>query len=348
MGTYTPSRAPESPIPFFQERNLGTTVKDLALSHLSIEVGHFYMETLDSEDEAPIIAQFKKLRPWLDAARSAADSGGGKPRVSTCFLIDDYFQRKPDPKKRKLRPDEIMERLLRLAKEAGVEIDYVARESACARRRDGFAVAELVVDRLLEEAEPGKDTGGRPPAKESGWLSNGKPSRELNVLNAMENHVWEAPLEYGMRNHSIYVDVEMWRDGAEPGADEEEVRRRRLYSCPFLASVWQLVRLGLLRENGEPALTVTDFDGEWRTEWNQFPEVIKVNRKAQPFYAYSSLSIMPQLYLPIETAVRTVIDHFLYDRDVARKLDQRAAKENITLPDVISERISHHFLPGGK
>jgi hypothetical protein len=57
---------------------------------------------------------------------------------------------------------------------------------------------------------------------------------------------------------------------------------------------------------------------------------------------------MPQHYLPIETAVRNVIDHFLYQRDVALKLDERARKENITLSEIISERMSHHFLPGGK
>lgn len=347
MGTYTPSRAPGPIVPIFQERNRGTTVKDLALSHMSIEVGHFFMKTLE-EGEGPILAQFQRVKPWLDAARNSVDSGGKTPRISTCFLIDDYFQREVDPDEPKLRADQLMERILRLSEQAGVQIDYVARESACARRRDGFAIAELVADRLLEEPEPGLDTGGRPPTKESGWLSNGRPARESTVLNAMQAHDWGALLEYGRRNHSIYLDVELWRDGAEPGADEEEVLRRRLYSCPFLAAVWQLVRLGLLRDNGEPALAVTDFQGEWPAEWSQFPEIVKVNPAATSFYAYHSLSIMPQHYLPIETAVRNVIDHFLYQRDVALKLDERARKENITLSEIISERMSHHFLPGGK
>jgi len=340
MVTYTPPRAPEPPAQVFSEHHRGTTVKELSLSHLSVEVGHFYMEQLENGED-PIRTQFERARPWLEAAKASAISGNSKPRVSTCFLIDDYFQSWPDAPK-------IMERLLRLSREAGVTIDYVARESACAHRKDGFTVAELLATRLLEEPEPDQDTGGRPPTITSGWLSNGKPTREATILNAMEAHTWEAPLEYGKRNHSIYVDVELWRDGAEPGADREEVQSRRLYSCPFLAAVWQLVRLGLLRKDGAPALEVTDFDGEWKAEWSQFPDIIKVNPNAAPFYAYQSLSIMPQDFLPIETAVRNIVNHFVFDQDVMSKLNRRAEQENIVVPGSISERMSHYFLPGGK
>lgn len=335
---YSPSRASEPPDPVFRERNRGTTVQNLPLSHLSVEVGHFFMEELENGEES-IFEQFRRVKPWLDAAKASADSGEEKPRVSTCFLVDDYFQSRSDAPR-------IMDRLLFLSQEAGVTIDYVARESACARRRDGFVVAELLATRLLEEPEPDEDTGGRPPAMASGWLSNGKPMRETAVLNAMEAHDWEAPLEYGKRNHSIYVDVELWQDRADLAADYDDPAKGRLYSCPFLAAVWQLVRLGLLRKGGAPALEVTDHDGQWRSEWRQFPDVVRINPRAMPFYAYQSLSIMPQNFLPIETAVRTIVDHFLVQSDVMESLDLRAAEKNIPLPSIISERMSHHFLPG--
>lgn len=337
---YSPSRVSEPPAPVFRERNRGTTVQNLPLSHLSVEVGHFFMEELENGEE-PIFEQFRRVKPWLDAAKASVVSGDEKPRVSTCFLIDDYFQSWPDA-------PSIMIKLLRLSEEAGVTIDYVARESACARRRDGFVVAELLAKRLLEEPEPDLDTGARPPAMVSGWLSNGKPMREAIVLNAMEAHNWDAPLEYGKRNHSIYVDVELWQDRADLATDQDDLQKGRQYSCPFLAAVWQLVRLGLLRKDGAPALEVVDFDGEWKPEWSQFPDVVRVNPRAMPFYAYESLSIMPQHFLPIETAVRTIIDHFLVQPDVMESLDLRAAEKNIAVPAVISERISHHFLPGRK
>lgn len=340
MVMHMPSRVFDAPAPIFQERSRGTTVHNLPLSHLSIEVGHFYMEDLENGEE-PILAQFKRVKPWLEAAKASVVCGDEKPRISTCFLIDDYFQAWPDAPM-------IMEKLLRLARQAEVPIDYVARESACARRKDGFQVAELVAKRILEEPEPERDTGGRPPAMLSGWLSNGKPPRESGVLEVMEAHDWNAPQEYGKRNHSIYVDVELWRDRADPGADEDEILNKRLYSCPFLAAVWQLVRLGLLRKDGAPALEVTDFDGEWRAEWSLFPDIVKVNPNAKPFYAYQSLSIMPQNFLVIETAVRNIIDHVLFDPAVVDSLQIRAQEKNINLPTVVSERISNHFLPGGK
>jgi hypothetical protein len=339
MVTVTPSRVSEPPVPIFRERNQGTTVHNLPLSHLSIEVGHFYMEDLENGEE-PIRAQFQRVKPWLEAAKASVVCGDEKPRISTCFLIDDYFQAWPDA-------PVIMEKLLRLAAETDVPIDYVARESACARRQDGFAVAELVAKRILEEPEPDRDTGGRPPTMVSGWLSNGRPTREATVLNVMESHKWDAPVEYAKRNHSIYVDVELWKDHADPGADDEEILSKRVYSCPFLAAVWQLVRLGLLRKDGAPALSVTDWDGQWREEWKQFPDIVKVNPGAKPFYAYQSLSIMPQHFLSIEHAVRTVIDHVLLDEPVVRSLQVRAQEKRIQLPAVVSERISHHFLPGG-
>lgn len=314
-------------------------MQNLALSHLSVEVGHLYMEDLENGEE-PIRAQFEQIRPWLEAAKASAVSGADKPRVSTCFLIDDYFQHWPDA-------PEIMEKLLRSSAAAGVTIDYIARESACARRFDGFQTAELVARRILEEPEPERATGGRPPAAQSGWLANGQPPRETTVLNAMESHVWEAAREYGKRNHSIFLDVELWSDRADPGAGEEEILSSRTYSCPFLAAVWHLIRLGLLRKDGAPALEVTDWDGEWQTEWSQFPDIVRVNRNAKPFYAYRSLSIMPRYFLPIEHAVQVIIEHVLLDKPVVDYLDFRAHEKDIPLPPVVTDRIGHFFLPGG-
>ena len=341
MSIVTASRAPAPPAPVFSERNQGTTVQNLPLSHLSIEVGHFYMEDLENGED-PIRAQFARVRPWLEAAKATAVCGDEKPRISTCFLIDDYFQHRPDAR-------EIMEKLLRLSRESGVVIDYVARESACARRADGIFTAELVAHRILEEPEPENATGARPPTSKSGWLANGRPPREATVLNVMEAHDWQEALEFAKRNHSIFLDVELWRDRAELGADEEERLSSRQYSCPFLAAVWQLVRLGLLRESGAPALEVTDWpaDREWPEEWDQFPDIVRVNPAAKPFYAYRSFSVMPQYFLGIEHSVRTIIDHVLIDEPVAESLRTRAQEKNIFLPEKVADRISHHFLEGG-
>ncbi|MBS2531802.1 hypothetical protein KGQ20_03350 [Catenulispora sp. NF23] len=333
------SAVPDAAPSVFHERNQGTTVQNLGLSHLSVAVGHFYMDELENGEE-PIRTQFERVKPWLDAAKASAISGGERPRVSTCFLVDDYFQHWPDT-------PQIVEKLLRLSREAGVTIDYVARESACARRLDGFQTAELVATRLLEEPFPEGANGGRPPISMSGWMSNGKPPRESRVLETMESHVWEPAHEFGERNHSIYLDVELWDSQGRPGGEDDGELGNRRYSCPFLAAVWQLIRLGLLRQDGQPALKVTDFDGEWRTEWDQCPDIVKVNPSAQPFYAYRSLSILPRTFLPIEHSVQNIINHFLPDPAVVESLDRQAGAKNVPLPPVIADRLSHFFLAGG-
>ncbi|MBW8802631.1 MAG: hypothetical protein JF587_02040 [Catenulisporales bacterium] len=335
--TLTVSRA-DSPTPIFHERSQGTTVQNLPLSHLSVEVGHFYMDELEN-GEGPILAQFERVKPWLAAAEASVACGTEKPRVSTCFLIDDYFQRKPDA-------GQIIERLLRLSRQAGVRIDYIARESSCAVRADGLRVAELVARRLLQEPEPETSTGSRPPALNSGWLANGRPPREEKVLSAMRGHVWKPADEFSKRNHSIFLDVELWRDPPESPMDEETLLNQRLYSCPFLAAVWQLVRLGLLRNDGAPALAVSEPPASWPDDWSLFPDIIKVNPQAKPFYAYRAFSIMPQHFLGIEHAVRTIVEHFLVDPGVGESLHIRAEEKNIALPQVVADRVSHHFLDG--
>lgn len=328
MAAVTPPRTPEEHLQLFSARSR----LSLPLSHLSIEVGHFFMKDLEKGEE-PVLEQFRHVKPWLDAARSTVVCGVERPRVSTCFLIDDYFQHWPDA-------PYLMSRLLRLAAETGLVIDYVARLSACGRRQDGFPVADLVARRILEEPEPQDSTGRRPPTSQSGWLSNGRPPSAASG--------WEPGLEYAKRNHSIFTDVELWRDRAEATSDEEEVLSSRVYSYSFLAAVWQLVRLGLLRKDGAPALEVTDFDGHWRDDLHQFPDIIKVNPRASPLYAYRSLSILPHYFLGSEHAIRTIIDHVLLDPSVLESLGNRALGAEIPLPSSIADRISYCFYEGGQ
>ncbi|CAM5724891.1 hypothetical protein SVIOM342S_03063 [Streptomyces violaceorubidus] len=70
---------------------------------------------------------------------------------------------------------------------------------------------------------------------------------------------WQPPHETAARRHSVFLDVELWSDDADG---------QRTWSCPFLAAVWQLARLGLLRNEGEAVLapqphTATGFPDKW-------------------------------------------------------------------------------------
>src|SRR5260221_4716971 len=187
----------------FHEYRSPTAVRGVEISHLSIEVGHLYMgDLVGGADRAR--EQFRRIAPWVHAAEQNAVSGRNSPRVSTCFLIDDYFYRDTDPRT-------ILGTLLPLAEDAGLRIDYLAREAGCAETRDGLRPAELVAARLLPEPAPGS-TGSRPPVQDTGWLSNGKPSAGLDLQEAIRRRVLRSPQEFAALNHSIFLDIGLWKD----------------------------------------------------------------------------------------------------------------------------------------
>jgi hypothetical protein len=190
----------------------------------------------------------------------------------------------------------------------------------------------------VDSPPPGSD-GSRPPARETGWLANGERTPGIEeTLEAMA-HVtrWQPPRETAARRHSVFLDVELWdeRDG------------RRTWSCPFLAAVWQLARLGLLRHLGEQVLRPRPWDGEeFPRDWNDLPPVVQLTSQAAPFSAYRTCSVLPVRFLPIEHAVRTVLDQIEPDPQALAKTVARAAGEGITLPDQLADRASYVFYPG--
>lgn len=306
-------------------------IREVPLSHLSIEVGHFYMEDLRNGEDR-IRAQFTRIAPWIAAARATVDAGRGTPRVSTCFLIDDYFRDDTDP-------GEILEKLVTIAGECGVSIDYVAREAGCCVA-DDVPLAELVAERLLPEPAPGTN-GARPPVHESGWLCNGQRSAEPGSDQAMRAQEWHPATEFGRRNHSIFLDVELWRT-VKDRTDGKPV----LWSCPFLASVWQLLRLGMLRYDGNPVAEPRRWPPgmPWPEQWADLPAVIRLNPEAAPFAAYRSVSILPPAYLPIENAVALILGHLSLDESVTDQVVTRGAGEGLRISRSVTNRLSHIFV----
>jgi hypothetical protein len=297
------------------------------LAHLSIELGHLYFDEF-SGGPALLQRHFEQVLPWLRATvqSSARDLPPGKrPRISTCFLIDDYFTRFSSPA-------EVIPQLVKAAAAEGVTIDYIGRESGCAYSGN-LPLAELVLSRLVVDPVRGT-TGGRPPTSVTGWLCNGERSPRTGNGEAMkaDSGGWRAPAENGALNHSIFLDVELW--------DEPDGRRR--WACPFLAAVWQLMRLGVLRNNGDPVVTpvrATDFPADW----DDLPPVIQLSERAQPFSAYRTMSILDRRYLAIEHAVETILQQVSVDPTVAAQINGRSAGEHIALPAELRKRISYVF-----
>ncbi len=302
-------------------------IASVPLSHVSVELGHLYMEDYEAGPDR-LREQFRRVAPWLATVRSLWRERvpGGRARVSTCFLVDDYFSRFSTPA-------ELVPMVLEAAAEHDLTIDYLARESACAQS-DGVELARLVEDRLVDDPPPETD-GSRPPVKETGWLCNGSRSPRTTPMQAMgKTRPWEPPAQNAKRGHSIFVDVELW----------DERGPRRTWSCPFLAAVWQLLRLGLLRSDGHVPLPPVALDGDWPRDWDGLPAVVRLNPQAAPFSAYTTLSVLSPRFLPVELAVRTILSQVAVDDEVLRQVATRSESEGVRLEEELVDRISYVFV----
>jgi hypothetical protein len=317
----------------FLESSADLKVDSLPLSHVSVEIGHLYMEDLGG-GEAAIQRSFAGAAPWVRAAQTPRAIGCGKEsaRVSTCFLIDDYFSRFSSPA-------EVIPMVVAAAEREGLRIDYLARESACAQTEGSSSPAGLMLGRLVTEPVAGT-TGGRPPLTETGWLTNGRRSPNTSRVEAMaRRRPWQPPEESARRRHSIFIDIELWdeRDG------------RRTWSCAMLAAVWQLIRLGLLRDQGRPVLIPRDWtDPLFPDTWDDMPPITRLNRKAAAFTAYTTLSVLSPRFLPVELAVRTILSQFACDSSILAGADERAAKDGMQLPGELVDRIRYVFAAPGE
>ncbi|MER7335211.1 MULTISPECIES: SCO2522 family protein [unclassified Micromonospora] len=312
----------------FQEAAAVRRTESVAYSHLSVELGHFYAEDFGDGCQE-LRRKFERIADWSAAIPALARRGlppHRQPRISTCFMVDDYFHRFGTPR-------EVIPQVQSAAAEHGLMVDYVARESSFARH-DGVELAQLVVDTLVVEP-PRHTTGSRPPLNESGWLSNGKRSPGHVDAPAMTlPRPWSPPVQSGDPQHSIFVDIELWSD--EPNT--------RVWACALLASVWQLTRLGVLRHRGETIRQPCRLTGELPTDWDELPAIVQLNPVAAPFCAYRTLTLMDTQYLPVELAVRTILGQVAVPSAVAQQVAKRAGGEGLQLPSELVDRLSYVFI----
>lgn len=309
----------------FRETTAELRTQSVPLAHLSLELGHLYMEDFEA-GPARLRENFAEVRGWADAARASAARRAGlrRPRISTCFLIDDYFSRFSTPA-------EIVPLVLEEAEKAGLVIDYLARESGCVVA-DRIELAESVMHRLVESPPPGS-YGSRPPVNQTGWLANGQRTALARSALA-EITTWQPPHETAARNHSIFMDVELW-SGKDDG---------RLWSCPFLAAVWQLARLGLLRHLGEPVLVPRRWTGgDFPRDWDRLPPLLRLNDSAAPFSAYRTCTLMSNRFLAVEDAVRLILDQIAVDSGALEQVVERSGREGGAVPETVAQRATYVF-----
>jgi hypothetical protein len=149
---------------------------------------------------------------------------------------------------------------------------------------------------------------------------------------------WQPPRESARRRHSIFVDVELW--------DEHD--GQRTWSCAMLAAVWQLMRLGLLRDQGRAVVTPENWpDSLFPDRWDDFPPVVRLNPQAAAFSAYTTLSVLSPRFLPVELAVRTILSQFACDAMVFAEAADRAVRDAMPLAAELVDRIRYAFAAPG-
>ncbi len=322
----------------FHESTARRRIEKVGQAHLSIELGHFSHDDDNMSDYAYLCDHFRRIAPWVRAARErcAAMVSGSKPRIKTCILVDDYFAH-PAP------PRVLVPVLVEAAATADLVIDHIARESGLADPAAGAAgsgvpPAELVQARLVEDPPP-NSTGTRPPVSQTGWLCNGQRTPPQGRQEAMKEAVrWTPPVQNSARNHSIFVDIELW-NSAKDG--------RRRWSCAMLASVWQLVRLGMIRDNGHAVAVARALPAELPHDWSLMPPVVSLQGDDAALGAHRTLTICPSQFLPVEHAVRTILDRVAVDPTVLDQIAQRAASDGIDSPVATVDRIDYVFLSAG-
>lgn len=326
-----------------------------ALAHMSVEVGHLYADQLRSSDDAltETFARAARKLPSdlrdqlrlttqarrLESRRQPGSERSVSPRISTCVLVDDYSCVPPT------EPGEALPRVIAAATRAGLRLDYVAREAACAQVDDISPVALLV--RALVAEPPEGTTGARPPAFLSGWVCNGVRSPDP-VAPAMSSARWQPPRQNAPEGHSIVIDVELWSPYDAAAAQAPPVaatsdRVDRRWSCTALATTWQVLRLGLLRHRGEPVWGVHDLPRSWPGTWAELPPLIRVHPTATSFTAYRTLSLLPCTFLLAESGVRTVLGQVAGDPELLKDIATRADAEGTPVPTRIDDRVEYVF-----
>jgi hypothetical protein len=306
----------------FEQASARHRIEAVPYAQLSIELGHLYHADYAAGTER-FREMFAAVSPWYRAAVESARATGR--RISTCYLVDDYLLEPESPKS-------VLPALTEAAREFGVPIDYLARESACAEAGD-VSIARILTGALVPEPAPGTN-GSRPSPALSGWLTNARKGTSERLQAMAPVPPWTPPRQHVPDRHSICLDVELW--------DEQD--GERTYSCAFLAACWQLLRLGLLRDGGLALLTPESLPDELPDQWRELPPVVRLSERPAPFAAYRTLSILPGRFLPVEAAVRMILDQTAFDPVVVAQSETRAAAEGLDQLGHATRRLRYVFV----
>jgi hypothetical protein len=150
---------------------------------------------------------------------------------------------------------------------------------------------------------------------------------------AMEPGSWQPPREHAANRHSVFIDVQLW----------DERAGRRIWSCPYLAAVWQLLRLGAVRYDGRSVVEPVPFSTDLPDAWSDFPAVVQLSARPDSFTAYETFSALENRFLPVEHAVRAIMSQIAVEDEVNAQIVQRSQQEGLTLPIRLIDRVRYAF-----
>ncbi|HSW75164.1 MAG TPA: hypothetical protein VLG16_04855 [Candidatus Saccharimonadales bacterium] len=182
------------------------------------------------------------------------------------------------------KPQRIIPQIRDAAEQSGLRIDYLAREAACVPLA-GFILGQLdITDNFTKELGITRQFQG-------------------TLEGAGRWDTWDGRLQFG--------------------GDLYYKHAKNEWACAHLASVWQLLRLGVLRhpDFDKPFL----LDGElppWK-KWDEVPGLIQLNPDAAPFQARETFSILPKAYIGVENLVKKIIANLALPNEASLPVDQR-------------------------
>lgn len=288
-------------------------------AHVSIEIGHFMGDSLRKSKQ--LGQRLRKLKPWVDAAiKSYGQRREPKFSYSTCLLLDDYSIEMPGT------PETIIPKITEAYSRVDLPIDYLVRESSLsgepAERLLNMA-SGLATEDLWATKSPFSGTGAN-----TLWFKVGSDAERGDSDTGTLS-------QYSFPDkHPIEMLV----------AAATQTGKKSNWTCAALATVWQLLRLGLLSSN-DNTLKPHPLDQlkKLPDEWDDVPGVLQLTHSPAPIAAFRTLSILPPMYLQVEGAVLSILERLILDNELQELAGMVAGRNGVTLPRRITDRVSYVF-----
>lgn len=240
--------------------------ESLPTADLSIEVWHAYAREFHNPGQ--LEAMFKSAKYLVSVCTNVAKQKDPAATVSTVFLFDDANIRSST------KPYKYLEKIQDASQAAGIEIDYVAREKSFAKW--GNAVIDTLQEKQIKDSF--------------------KVRRSPMGVADLRPHGYGPSCKHTGSDHAecgLEISVPLYMDSIN-----KKGYAAREWSCPLLASLWQLERLGRLSEPMTPVDVSEQLPIQKR--WHELPEVMQLNPDAAPFHAKEIMSILPNSFMNVE------------------------------------------------